>query len=74
MKKGARIIWIDESAFYLLPFVSRTYAPSGQTPVLKAPCSYDHLSAISAITIDGHLYFDLIFTFPHFETASELLI
>lgn len=39
--------------------MSRTYAPTGQTPVLQAPCSYDHLSAISAITQDGHLYFDL---------------
>ena len=39
--------------------MGRTYAPIGQTPVLHAPCSYDHLSAISAISEDGHLYFDL---------------
>jgi transposase len=39
----------------LLPAVVRTYAPRGQTPVLRAPLSYDHLSAISAITPDGQL-------------------
>jgi transposase len=33
----------------------RTYAPRGETPVLRAPLSYDHLSAISAITPDGQL-------------------
>jgi hypothetical protein len=39
----------------LLPALVRTYAPRGQTPVLRAPLSYDHLSAISAITPDGQL-------------------
>jgi len=51
------IVWIDESAFYLLPGVVRTYAPRGQTPVLKTECSYSHLSVISAITPSGQLYF-----------------
>lgn len=58
-EEGRHILWLDESAFYLIPFVGRTYAPIGQTPVLHSPCSYDHLSAISAISEDGHLYFDL---------------
>lgn len=49
------LVWIDESAFYLLPAVVRTYAPIGQPPVLRAPLSYDHLSAISAITPGGQL-------------------
>ena len=34
----------------------RTYAPRGQTPVLRVPLSRDHLSAISGITPDGKLY------------------
>ena len=33
----------------------RTYAPRGVTPVIKAPCSYDHLSVISAISPTGRL-------------------
>lgn len=33
----------------------RTYAPRGQTPVLAAPLSRDHLSVISGITSTGRL-------------------
>ena len=50
------ILFVDEAGFYLLPFVARTYAPVGQTPVLRAPLSRDHLSAISALTLDGRLF------------------
>jgi len=46
---------VDESAFYLLPGVVRTFAPRGQTPVLRLPLTRDHLSAISGITRDGRL-------------------
>jgi transposase len=34
----------------------RTYAPRGQTPVLRVPLTRDHLSAISGITEDGRLF------------------
>lgn len=44
------MIFVDEAGFYVLPAVVRTYAPRGQTPVLKAPLLYEHLSAISGIT------------------------
>jgi transposase len=33
----------------------RTYAPRGQTPVLRTPYTRDHLSVISAITPEGDL-------------------
>ncbi len=46
---------MDESAFYLLPGVVRTFAPRGQTPVLRLPLTREHLSAISGITRDGRL-------------------
>lgn len=36
--------------------MARTYAPVGQTPVLRAPLSRDHLSVISALTPDGRLF------------------
>ena len=51
------ILLIDESGFYPLPSVVRTYAPVGQTPVLREWCTRDHLSAISAISPEGKLYF-----------------
>src|SRR5215470_13895231 len=34
----------------------RTWAPRGQTPVLRVPLTRDHLAAISAITVDGRLF------------------
>ncbi len=34
----------------------RTWAPHGETPILHAPLTHDHLSAISAITLDGRLF------------------
>ncbi len=39
----------------MLPALSRTYAPAGHTPVLNEQLSYDHLSAMSAITSEGKL-------------------
>lgn len=53
---GRTIVFVDEAAFYLLPGVVRTYAPRGQTPVLHAPKSYQHLSVISGVTTTGRLY------------------
>jgi transposase len=53
--EGRTLVWIDEAGFYLLPALVRTWAPIGEPPILHAPCSYDHLSAISAITPSGQL-------------------
>jgi transposase len=55
--QGQRIFFIDESGFYPLPSVVRTYAPRGHTPVLEEWWTRDHLSAISAISPEGKLYF-----------------
>jgi transposase len=57
LEEGRTIVFADQSGFYLLPAVVRTYAPVGQTPILKEHLSRDHLSAMSAITLDeGKLY------------------
>jgi len=55
-RNGQTIVFVDESGFYLLPGRVRTYAPRGQTPTLQVPLTKDHLSAISAITLDGQLF------------------
>lgn len=39
-----------------MPMVERTYAPIGQTPVIREYLTRDHLSAISGITPEGKLY------------------
>lgn len=54
-RSGATIAFADEAAFYLLPSVVRTWARVGQTPVLKTPTKYEHLSVASAITTTGKL-------------------
>ena len=64
-REGRTLVWIDEAGFYLLPSVVRTYAPCGQTPILHAPLSYDHVSAISAITPEGQLLIQMQETAYH---------
>jgi len=56
LKEGRTIVFCDQSGFYLLPMVVRTYAPVGKTPILREHLTRDHLSAMSGITLDGRLY------------------
>jgi hypothetical protein len=49
-------VFCDQSGFYLLPMVVRTYAPVGKRPILHEHLSRDHLSAMSGITLEGKLY------------------
>jgi transposase len=51
------LLFLDESGFYPLPSVVRTYAPIGHTPVLQEWWTRDHLSAISALSPEGKRYF-----------------
>jgi hypothetical protein len=54
--EGRTLVWVDQSGFYLLPMTVRTWAPYGQTPLLRVPLTRDHLAAISGITPDGRLF------------------
>jgi transposase len=54
--QGQAIFFIDESGFYPLPSVVRTYAPVGHTPTLREWYTREHLSAISALSPGGKLY------------------
>jgi transposase len=56
LKEGRTIVFADQSGFYLLPAVVRTYAHIGRTPILHEQLSRDHLSVMSAITLEGKLY------------------
>jgi hypothetical protein len=55
--QGQAIFFLDESGFYPVPSVVRTYAPVGHTPILREWYTREHLSAISAISPGGKLYF-----------------
>jgi transposase len=54
--KSRTVVFTDQTGFYLLPSKVRTYAPVGQTPIIRAPLSRDHLSAMGGITPEGKLY------------------
>src|SRR5208337_680413 len=61
LRKRARrerrvLVFVDESGFYLLPGVVKTYAPEGQTPILRAKLTRDHLSVMGGMTRGGKIY------------------
>src|SRR5215204_146251 len=56
LKESRTIVFCDQSGFYLLPMVVRTYAPVGETPILHENFTHDHLSVRSGITLEGKLY------------------
>jgi transposase len=50
------LVFEDESGFYLLPGLVRTYAPAGRTPVIRVRQSRDHLSVMGGMTPEGKVY------------------
>ena len=50
--------------------VVRTYAPCGQTPILKEFLSYKHLSLIGAVTPQGRLFLTV---YAHSITSREII-
>ena len=56
VEEGRTVLFVDESGFYLLPCVVRTWSPVGHRPVLREWVSRDHLSAIAGISEAGQLY------------------
>jgi transposase len=55
-KERRRLVFVDESGFYLLPGVVKTYSPKGQTPIVHEWLTRDHLSVMGAITPEGKIY------------------
>ena len=63
--RKAHLVFLDESGFQLSPVARRTYAPRGETPILKAWHRKGRISAISAVTVSpvlrrANLYFRLL--------------
>jgi transposase len=50
------LVFVDESGFYLLPGVVKTYGPKGQTPVVDEWQTRDHLSVMGGVTPRGRVY------------------
>ena len=55
-RERRKLVFVDESGFYLLPAVVRTYGPKGQTPVLDEWQTHDHLSVMAGLTPQGKVY------------------
>jgi transposase len=61
LKREARrerrdLVFVDESGFYLLPGVVKTYGLKGQRPVLDEWQTRDHLSVMGGVTVGGKVY------------------
>jgi transposase len=50
------LVFEDESGFYLLPGLVRTYAPEGDTPIIHEKQTRDHLSVMGGMTPEGKVY------------------
>jgi transposase len=50
------LVFVDESGFYLLPGVVKTYAPKGRTPIVDEWQTRDHLSVMGGVTPQGEVY------------------
>jgi transposase len=50
-RRGAYFVFVDEAGFMLASLVRRTWAPRGQTPVIKVSAPHERISAIGAIVI-----------------------
>jgi transposase len=77
-RRGAHLVFLDESGFMLTPTLRRTWAPRGSKPVLHCWDRRDRLSAISCITVSPragrlNLYFDLLSHNVHGEDVVAFL-
>ena len=50
------LVFVDESGFYLLPGVVKTYGLKGRTPVVDEWQTRAHLSIMGALTTSGQVY------------------
>ena len=77
-RQHALIVFEDESGVSLLPSVRATWAPRGQTPVLRHPFNWKRLSLAAALVYepdasDAHLVFELRPGAYNGETLIEFL-
>jgi transposase len=56
VRERRTLVFMDESGFYLLPGVVKTYGPRGQTPVIDKRLTRDHLSVMVGCTPAGKVY------------------
>jgi transposase len=55
-RERRELVFVDESGFYLVPGVVKTYAPRGRTPIIDEWQTRDHLSVMGGLTSQGKVY------------------
>jgi transposase len=58
-KLNAILYFEDEASIQLAPVIGKTWAPKGQTPIQKVTGNRGSIAAISAVSSDGRLIFNL---------------
>jgi transposase len=58
-KENATLLFMDESSVQSQPNVKRTWAPRGSRPEIRARARRDKLTVISAVKVDGELFFSV---------------
>ena len=75
---GAHLVFLDESGFLLIPSVRKTWAPRGQTPLLRFWQRHDKISVISGVSVSPRrqhvgLYYQLHPTNIHHAEVCAFL-
>jgi transposase len=73
-RERRRLVFVDESGFYLLPAAVRTYGPKGRTPVRDEWQTHDHLSVMGGLTPQGRVYSLVRPKSPNGRHSIEFLI
>jgi transposase len=55
-RERRKLVFVDESGFYLLPGVVKTYGPKGRAPIIDEWQTRDHLSVMGGVTPQGKVY------------------
>lgn len=74
-RRGAHLVFLDESGFQLTPTVRRTWAPRGSKPIHSCWQKHERISAISCVTVSPkrrrlNLYFTLL---PHNARGEDVV-
>ena len=69
---NAHLVFLDESGFMLTPTVRRTWAPRGQTPIVRHRYRHDKISAISALSVSPQRHRVGIYACFHYDNLGHV--
>jgi transposase len=66
------LVFLDESGFMLIPTVRRTWAPRGQTPLVRHRYQHDRISAISAVSVSSRTHRCGLYAHFHLDNITHV--